>query len=136
MRTHRLHLLAAAVVVCGTAACRDAVQPPQPGSVVASLTTPAHDDGAVLAVLTGTTFGEVLPASTSYRVYFRLASPTELRVVVLGNIVPGPLFTVGVPDIRQVGTLQASVADVAGRADTARASLSGYALTLASGQLH
>jgi len=133
MRTHRLQLLIAAAAVLA-AACRDAVQPPQPGRVVASLTTPARDDGAVLAVLTGTAFGEVLPASTSYRVYWRLASPTEIRVVVLGNIVAGPLFSVTVPDVRQIAALHASVADVAGRADTARTSLSGYALSLAGGQ--
>ena len=136
MRTHRLQLLVAAAFMLGAAACRDAVQAPQPGSVVASLTTPARDDGAVLAVLTGTSFGEVIPAEPSYRVYWRLASPTEIRVVVLGNIVAGPLFSVNVPDVRQTAALHASVADVAGRGDTARTALSGYSLTLATGQAY
>jgi hypothetical protein len=135
MKLQRIYLWAvvAALIGASLAACGRTTEPSQPGPAVASLTTPARDDGAVLAILTGTTFGDVVPASSSYRVYWRLASPTEIRVVVVGNLGAGPLFSVNVPDVRKVGTLQATVVDVASRGDSTRASLSGYSLALVAG---
>ena len=100
--------------------------------VTVSLTTPASDDGAVLLSLHGGGITNPQAATSSYRVYFRLVSETEVRVAVFGNLTAGPLFTVQVPDPRQLAGYSAAVREVANRSNELRGSLAGYEATLAA----
>ncbi len=122
-------LAALCIVIVG---CEKATGP-TPGAVVVSLTSPALDDGAVLVSLTGAVFQNVAPAASGYVVYSRLTAADELKVVVIGNVGAGPLFTAQVSDTRSVGSMRATVLDVASRADSTRASLAGYSATVAAG---
>ncbi len=136
MRTRALSWAPLALLVgAAIAGCRESIAPPTPGPVVASLVTPAHDDGAVLVTLTGTTFTDITAASAGYTIYSRVVSATEVRVIVLGNLSAGPLFTAQVPDRRAVHDLSATLQDVANRADAIQPSRTGYAVALtAAGQ--
>ncbi len=134
MTARILRSIPLALLLVGVASCRESTAPPVPGPVVASLVTPAHDDGAVLITLTGTTFTDIKPASGAYTVWSRVVSATEVRVIVLGTLAAGPLFTAQVPDTRAVQKLSGGVLDVANRSDVAAASLNGYAVTLSSAE--
>jgi hypothetical protein len=80
--------------------------------------------------ITGPGVSTVQAVNSSYLLYFRLASDGEMRVIVVGNLVAGPLFSVGVADVGNLGDYVVTVTDVATRADAARASLAGYGVTL------
>ena len=130
-RTRAAVALAVAALVLGAAACSDSNGPAVPVTAVAALTTPRTDDGAVLVTITGPGLADVQPANSFYRLYWRLASDSELRVVVVGDVAQGPLFTVSLSSGR-VSQYTATVTDAASRADAAREALSGYAVTLSA----
>ena len=129
-RSH-LHLVGAAIVVGLTAACSDSPGPPTPGIVAVSLVTPDLFDGAILFALTGPGVSDVKPASSAYVAYWRVVSPTEARVIVLGDLSSGVLATFGVADVSQLDQYSAQVLEVASRGDGVRSSVIGYALKLA-----
>ncbi len=126
-------LLVAALAAAACGGDSTGTQAADPGLVTVSLVTPNTDDGAVLLSLSGTSVSDLQSASGSYRVYWRLAAPGEVRAVVVGNIAAGPIFTATVPDRRALGQVTAAVAEVASRSDVLRASVSGYQLSIAAG---
>lgn len=128
----RLLAGAALSMSAALAACTDSTsaRTPTPGTVTASLTTANTDDGAVAVTITGPGVSTVQAVNSSYLLYFRLASDGEMRVIVVGNLVAGPLFSVGVADVGNLGDYVVTVTDVATRADAARPSLAGYGVTL------
>ena len=121
---------AALLLALGTAACEDGVAPPEPGTALINLVTQATDAGAVLITLTGPGITEVRPANSGYEVFWRLASETEMRIIVLGSITSGPLLTAQVADVGRLESYTSTLVEIAGRDGAIRAQESGYALAL------
>lgn len=120
--------LLAAGVSCGD----PATAPTQTGNVMVSLATPDPDDGVVLVALFGPGFGSVYAANASYRVFTLAASPTEMRVLVVGDLAPGPLLSVNVDDPDRIGEYHGTVVQVAARSDELRTVLAEYQVTFAA----
>ena len=104
---------------------------PTPGRATVSLATPNVDDGAVQVTLTGPGLANPLAATSAYRLYFRLASADELRVMVVGDLSAGVLLTVGVGEVNHIGKYAGTVVQAASRTDQLRTTLTGYGLTFA-----
>ncbi|PYO38169.1 MAG: hypothetical protein DMD29_14100 [Gemmatimonadetes bacterium] len=71
----------------------------------------------------------VQAAGSGSVVFWRLVSPTEVRVLVVGNLGAGPLFSVDVPDARKASEYASAVLEVASRADAILPTTAGYAVT-------
>ena len=106
--------------------------PPPPGSAVVSLTTPNTDDGAVVVTLSGPGLTTMQVASSSNLFYSRAVSDSEARVILVGNLTAGPLFTFKLADGQQISAYSATVGQVATRADALQASTTGYKLSIAA----
>lgn len=128
-----IRTVASVGLVLFLAGCEDGSGPDRPGTAVVSLVTPNNNDGAVAVTLRGVAFSDVAAASSAYRVYWLLASADEVRVIVVGNIIAGPLFTVQLSDIGRIDDVEAAVTDAATRTDAARDNLTGYGVTLGAG---
>lgn len=104
---------------------------PVAGTATVSLATPNADDGAVLLTLTGPSFSNPQSGSSSYKVYWRVASANEVHAIVVGDLTAGVVLTVGVDDVGKLGQYSGSVDEAASRTDQVRASVSGYGVTFA-----
>ncbi|HEX9729233.1 MAG TPA: hypothetical protein VGA37_12070 [Gemmatimonadales bacterium] len=124
----RPSLVAAVVLAVLLTASACGTEPTVGGRMLVSLETPASDDGALAVVVTGPGIAEVMPTSSSYSVYWRLASATEARVLVFGNISPGPLFALLVEDRSAVFVGQ--VTEVARRDDALRDDPVDYTISI------
>ncbi|MCH7874738.1 MAG: hypothetical protein IH965_05510 [Gemmatimonadetes bacterium] len=133
MRIPRLLTATAAICVLIGAgiSCGDSTEPPVAGAVTVSLVTPNTDDGAVAVTITGPGLNALVSVTTSYEVFWRLVSETEVRALVFGNLTAGPLVTVNVSDLNQLASIAGAVTEVAQRNDELRSDLSGYAITVA-----
>ena len=107
--------------------------PPPPGSAVVSLTTPNTNDGAVLVTLTGPGLTTLQASDTSNLFYSRLASDSEARLILVGNLSSGPILNFKIATGKTISAYTAIVQQVAMRNDSLRASLSGYKLTVTAG---
>ena len=105
-------------------------EPATPGTAVVSFATPNEDDGGLLLTLRGPGLTAVRSSSSEYVVYWRLVGPEEARVMVLGDILPGPLFTVELAAANRLDEYAASIDQVATRNDALRGGASGYELQL------
>jgi hypothetical protein len=126
MRALTLLLTAVAITACGD----DSAEPPIPGSLLLSVTTPATDDGAILVRVSGPGIMGVQPTSSGQDMFWRLASEDEARAIVIGAVQTGPLLTIQVPDVNRVAEYTAEVGEVAAESDAIRAALTGYSLSL------
>ena len=133
-RTRSLWVGALVAVAAVGISCRDTIEPPREGPVTVSLATPRADDGAVLITVTGPGVGTLAPANSSYTIFWRLVSTTELRAIVLGNVVAGPLFTMRVPDIGNVSGYAGTVTQVANRTDELQEDRAGYGVQIAAAE--
>jgi hypothetical protein len=104
--------------------------PAGPADAVLSLASSAAD-GAILLRVTGPGMGAPAVTDSTRVLHWRLASDTELVVVVFGILVNGELLRMEIPDGRQIERYVGTVIEVAGKTDTLRADLSGYTLRLA-----
>jgi len=121
--------IAVTMVTAGLFACNDGGTEPNPDtSITVSLTTPNTDDGAVLMVLTGAPLSEVQASTAAYQVFWRTAGPNETRVIVVGDIVAGPLFTAIAKG--RASAVIATVAEVSTRSDQLRSATEGYSVTV------
>ena len=121
-----LRLAGAALTACGD----DTAEPPIPGSLLLSVTTPATDDGAIMVRVTGPGIMGVQPTSSGQDLFWRLSSEDEVRAIVIGAVQTGPLLTVQVPDVNRVEEYTAQVGEVAAESDAIRSALTGYSLSL------
>ena len=122
--------LVGALLIVGLA-CDDSTEPPVPGSVTISLNTPNTDDGAVALTLTGPGLSNLVPTSSSLKVFWRLVAENELRALVFGNLTSGPVFSVDVQNVNTPSLYSATITQVATRDDELRADMSGYTVTVA-----
>jgi hypothetical protein len=125
--TNLLVALAASAIV-GACDGSEGTAPPVPGTIVVELASPHGDDGALSLTLTGPGVSGIQTANSSYRAYWRLVSDGEARVILVGSIAPGPLFTVSVGDVNDLGAYRATLAEVANRDGVLRET-AGYAVT-------
>jgi hypothetical protein len=133
MRTVRWIGLGLSLGLLGTGlACGDNAIAPKAGNVTVSLTTPNADDGVVLVALFGPGFTNLQPASASYRVYSLTASPTEMRVLVVGDLSTGALLTLDIDDPASIAEYHGTVIQAASRDDIVHTVSTDYDLTFAA----
>ena len=115
-------------------ACGDSAVAPQTkaGNMTVSLTTPNPDDGAVLVALLGPGFTNVRPSSASYRLYSLTASPTEMRILVVGDLSTGALLSLDVDDPARIAEYRGTVIQAASRDDIVHTVSTDYDLTFAA----
>lgn len=113
-------------------ACGGGSTGPKAGTATVSLVTPNGDDGAVQLTLTGPGLANAQSASSSYNVYWRAVSPTEVRAIVVGNLSAGAVLTVSIDDVGKVGQYGGTVVEAASRNDVVRPSVAGYGVTFAA----
>lgn len=106
--------------------------PPPPGSAVVSLVTPNADDGAIIVTLQGPAISTLQASNAAYIMYSRVASAQEARVMLIGDVSGGPLFTFRLGTGQALSAYTATVQQVAARSDALRSSTTGYHVTLAA----
>lgn len=105
---------------------------PSAGDIVFDLTTPNQDDGAVQFRLTSVapaTIASVTAECAGCQVFTQAVNDTEVRGVLLGNVVAGAALRVTVSDRKAAGYAAAVVA-VSNRQYAVRPA-AGYTLVLA-----
>ncbi len=123
-----LVLLPLALAAATASGCGDDLAPVA-GTLRVILATPHSNDGAVLFVVSGGPIDQVDPAG--YLAYSTPIGSTTTRVVVTGNLVPGVLVNLRVPDVRRFGRYSVVLEQVAARAPGyALQDLGGYGVTV------
>ena len=130
IRGERFIAAIAIVALAGLADCKSEASPPTPGTVTISFHTPNIDDGAALFTVTGPGVRDAQSASSTYKVYWRVVSATEVRFLVVGNLTSGVVATVTIDDLAKVGEYAGSLLEVASRTDAVRSSVSGYSISI------
>jgi hypothetical protein len=106
---------------------------PKAGEIVFVLATPNQDDGALQFRVTAAepnTLGGVAAGCAGCQVFTEVVSETEIRGVLIGDVVPGDALRVLVSDRKARQAYAGQVVAVASRT-YALGSSSGYALTAA-----
>jgi hypothetical protein len=97
-----------------------------------ALTTPNSDDGAVIVRLNGPGISNVVSSSDANLVYTKPNGEQEARVILVGNLSAGALFTFRMPSGAQPSGYTATVEQVASRTDALRSATTGYQLTVSA----
>lgn len=119
-------------LLAGAALALGSCSGPVAGDLTVSLVTPNSDDGAVLLKVTASESKEVTGASvvcSGCQIFKEQVSTTELRAVITGNVVAGPLVHVSVTDTRSPSSYTVQIQQVASRTYQVR-STGGYSLTV------
>lgn len=107
----RLVLVAAAL---GTlTGCSGQPSAPVAATLQVSLSTPFADDGALLFTVTGGRVDSV--DAPGYSLYTSQTGPATLQVILTGNLSPGIVAQVHIPDERVASQYSASISQVAAR---------------------
>lgn len=102
------------------------------GVATVSLLSTSANDGAIAMTVRGPGLSTATALDPSNTVFSRLASPTELKVIVLGpSIGSGPLFRLPVGAGNRPDAYAVSIDQVAMLSDSLRADISGYQASLA-----
>lgn len=126
MRTHSLLFLLGSL--CVLAGCSHDTNGPTAGILKANLASPSSDDGAVLFTVSGGPVDSV--EAGGHQVYSALLDANNLRVVVMGDLGPGTLATIYIPDNRLASSYTATVNQVAARVSYAQRDPASYSLSL------
>jgi hypothetical protein len=105
---------------------------PVAGDLTVSLVTPNADDGAIVVRVTASQSKEITSAAvacTGCRIFAEQPSSTELRAVLTGELVAGPLVRVSVSDTKTPDAYSVQIVQVANRSYQLR-SPSGYSLSI------
>jgi len=121
-----------AALVAGTA-CSDnpTSGSARAGTLTLRLTTPHADDGAMTFEVSGAPIDGATAVDASLRLFTRRVDGSTMVGAVVGNFANGAVVTLHVPDMGAAARYTATVLEVADRQDALRASLAGYALTVA-----
>jgi hypothetical protein len=124
--------LAAALGVALVAGCSSSNQPvvPVPGSLTLTMATGNAGDGALQIQVTGAAV-DTIEAHAGYVGYAYRTAPNAMRIIVAGNIVPGPVATIHVPDIKQASSYVATVQMGTDKSSYSLRSGGGYQITIA-----
>ena len=104
---------------------------PHAGTLTVRLTTPHVDDGALTFTLSGPAINNATAANASLRLFTRGSGQSTIVGVLVGDLANGAVVTLYVPDVTAAAGYAAQVLEVADRNDALRASLAGYALSVA-----
>jgi hypothetical protein len=104
---------------------------PHAGTLTLRLTTPHVDDGALTFTLSGPPINNVTAANASLRLFARRSGDSMVVGILVGDLANGGVVTLYVPDVTAVASYSAHVLEVADRDDVLRASIAGYALSVA-----
>jgi len=133
MRTRfTIQLAAAAVGLVAATTCTESTAPAKTGFATLSLVTPNTNDGAILVALTGPGVSDIKPASTAYAVYWRVVSPSEAQLIVVGDLAAGVMATASLAEGTRLDAYHAQVVEAATRNDEVQPSTVGYSVTLAA----
>jgi len=92
------------------------------------LSGPNTDDGAVLLTISGGPVDSV--EAVGYTVYTARAGAETLRLIVTGDLGPGPIARIHVPDGRHVSRYSVSIGQVAARVTYAQRDPAPYSASL------
>ena len=101
------------------------------GTLTLRLTTPHADDGAMTFEVSGAPIDGATAVDASLRLFTRRESGSTVIGAVVGALDNGAVVTLHVPDVGAAARYTTTVLEVADRQDALRASLAGYALTVA-----
>ncbi|HEX6408613.1 MAG TPA: hypothetical protein VFZ90_15615 [Gemmatimonadales bacterium] len=105
------------VVVAGAlgmlTGCSGQPSAPVAATLQVSLSTPFNDDGALLFTVTGGRVDSV--DAPGYTLYTSQTDPATLQVILTGNLSPGIVAHVHIPDERVASQYSASINQVAAR---------------------
>jgi hypothetical protein len=93
--------------------CSGQPSAPVAATLQVSLSTPFNDDGAVLFTVTGGRVDSVDAAG--YTLYTSRTDPATLQVILTGNLSPGIVAHVHIPDERGASQYSATISQVAAR---------------------
>jgi hypothetical protein len=82
-----------------------------------------------MLTFSGPDVAAIQPADSHYVVFSRAAGQ-NLHVIVIGDLVAGPLFTAKVGGSHELSAYSGSIQQVATRGDSVVASLTGYQVTI------
>jgi hypothetical protein len=112
-------------------ACGDRATAPTPSNaVVVSLASVRTDVGAIVLTIVGPDVASIESASSAFQVYGGFASAGETRVVLLGDIAPGALFTLKLRSPHTANDYAVRVQQVATRVGALATDSSAYQVTL------
>jgi hypothetical protein len=101
---------------------------PTAGALNVSLSSPNTDDGAVLLTISGGPVDSV--EAVGYALYTAGVGLQTLRVIVTGDIGPGPVARIHIPDSRQASRYSATIGQVAARVTYAQRDPAPYSVSL------
>ena len=93
--------------------CSGQPSAPVAATLQVSLSTPFNDDGALLFTVTGGRVDSV--DAPGYTLYTSQTDPATLQVILTGNLSPGIVAHVHIPDERVASQYSASINQVAAR---------------------
>jgi len=105
---------------------------PQAGELVISLSAPNQQDGAVAFTVNAAepnTVESLVAGCTGCQVWIFRVSDAQVKGIVTGSVVPGPVLRVTVTDMRRPESYSATIQEVAAPTFALRG-LSGYSLTV------
>jgi hypothetical protein len=94
----------------------------------AALVSPAQDDGAVLFTVTGGPVDSV--EAPGYRLYTTRGAGDTLRVILAGELRPGSIARIHIPDEQRIPQYAAKIEQVAARSTYLQRNAGEYSLTL------
>jgi len=128
MRARRILLLGLGAIV-GAACKKETPAGPEAGDLTVSYTGPSQTDGALLLLVQGGPHTSVRAAG-GQQVASASAGINITRVVVTGDLVPGDILRLSVPDVAAVASYSVRVEAAADRTTFALADPSSYTTTV------
>ena len=120
------------VVVAGAlgmlTGCSGQPSAPVAATLQVSLSTPFNDDGALLFTVTGGRVDSV--DAPGYTLYTSQTDPATLQVILTGNLSPGIVAHVHIPDERGASQYSATISQVAARGTYIERDPASYRLEL------
>ena len=93
--------------------CSGQPSAPVAATLEVSLSTPFNDDGALLFTVTGGRVDSV--DAPGYTLYTSRPDPATLQVILTGNLIPGSVAQVHIPDERVASRYSVTINQVAAR---------------------
>lgn len=113
------------------AACQDKpTDPPKPGVLTVTFTSPYADDRAVIVAVTGPASIDGVQAPQSSYVVHSRGSGSSFKAAVFGPLADGALLRFQVPDVKQANGYSATLVQVADADNQVRTSLGEYTLSI------
>jgi hypothetical protein len=100
---------------------------PVAGALNVNISSPQHDDGALLLTVSGGPVDSV--ESVGFRIY-SIRAADSVKFIVTGSLGSGPVARIHIPDGRQAARYSARISQVAGRVSYAPRDPATYSITL------